>query len=38
MAEYAADNGFHIGIHQDITKAHIDYFIALVEKFLARKA
>ena len=38
MAEYAADNGFHIGIHQDITKAHIDYFISLVEKFIAVKA
>lgn len=33
-AEYVANNGFHIGIHQDITKEHIDYFIYLVEKFL----
>lgn len=36
-AEYIANNGFHIGIHQDITKSHIDYFIWLVEKFLEQK-
>ncbi|OGS08524.1 MAG: aminotransferase DegT [Elusimicrobia bacterium RIFOXYA12_FULL_51_18] len=36
-AEYAADNGFHIGLHQDITEAHIDYFIRLVGKFLELK-
>lgn len=33
-AEYIGNNGLHIGIHQDITKKHIDYFIDLVEKFL----
>ncbi|HCJ67037.1 MAG TPA: DegT/DnrJ/EryC1/StrS family aminotransferase [Elusimicrobia bacterium] len=33
-AEYIGNNGLHIGVHQDITKEHIDYFIALVEKFL----
>ncbi len=36
-AEYVADNGLHIGIHQDITEEHIDYFIWLVEKFLGIK-
>lgn len=35
-AEYIGDNGLHIGIHQDITKGHIDYFIGLVERFLER--
>jgi len=33
-AEYIGNNGFHIGIHQDITKEHIDYFISLIDKFL----
>lgn len=33
-AEYVGNNGLHIGIHQDITKKHIDYFINLVEKFI----
>lgn len=34
-AEYISAKGFHIGIHQDITKAHIDYFIKLLERFLS---
>jgi len=33
-AEYVSNNGFHIGIHQDINNEHIDYFIALVDRFL----
>jgi dTDP-4-amino-4,6-dideoxygalactose transaminase len=36
-AEFVADNGFHIGIHQDIGKKHIDYFIAMVSEFLERR-
>lgn len=36
-AEFVADNGFHIGIHQDITKHHIDYFIELLAEFLKNK-
>jgi dTDP-4-amino-4,6-dideoxygalactose transaminase len=35
-AEYVGNNGFHIGIHQDITKEQIDYFIDLVEKFIVQ--
>lgn len=37
-AEYIGNNGLHMGIHQDITKEHIDYFIELVERFLIQKA
>lgn len=33
-AEYIGDKGFHIGVHQDLEKEHLDYFIAKVEKFL----
>lgn len=33
-AEYVSRNGFHIGIHQDITKIEIDYFVNVVERFL----
>jgi len=35
-AEYVGNNGFHIGIHQDINKEQIDYFIDLVEKFISK--
>jgi len=33
-AEFVSDNGFHIGIHQDINEEHIDYFIELTKQFL----
>jgi dTDP-4-amino-4,6-dideoxygalactose transaminase len=33
-AEYVGNNGIHIGVHQDITDEHIDYFIDVVERFL----
>ncbi|MFC1511456.1 DegT/DnrJ/EryC1/StrS family aminotransferase [Candidatus Margulisiibacteriota bacterium] len=33
-AEYAGNNGFHIGIHQGINKEQLDYFIDLLAKFL----
>ena len=36
-AEFIGNNGLHIGIHQDITKKHIDYFIELVKKFFQDK-
>lgn len=36
-AEFIGNNGLHIGIHQDITKEHIDYFIEVVKQFLATK-
>lgn len=35
-AEYVGGNGFHIGVHQDLTQYHLDYFLDLVEKFLKK--
>lgn len=37
-AEYIGNNGIHIGVHQDIGKEHIDYFIDTADKFLERYA
>jgi hypothetical protein len=34
-AEYMGNNGLHIGVHQEINKEHIDYFIKVVEDFLS---
>lgn len=33
-AEYIGDNGLHIGIHQELNREHLDYFLKKVEKFL----
>jgi dTDP-4-amino-4,6-dideoxygalactose transaminase len=33
-AEYVGNNGIHIGVHQDIGKEHVGYFIDVVEEFL----
>ena len=33
-AEYIGTHGLHIGIHQDLEKEHLDYFIHTVEKFI----
>jgi len=33
-AEFIGNNGLHIGVHQDLGREHIDYFIRTVEKFL----
>lgn len=35
-AEYIGEKGLHIGVHQDLTREHLDYFIDLTEKFLMR--
>jgi len=35
-AEYIGDNGLHIGVHQDLTDEHIEYFIDTVRNFLQR--
>ncbi len=35
-AEYIGDNGLHIGVHQNLEKKHLDYFIKLTEKFLSQ--
>lgn len=36
-AEYIGNNGLHIGVHQDLKKKDLDYFIDTVEKFLKEK-
>lgn len=36
-AEYIGRNGFHIGVHQDLSEAHLDYFIDAVGKYLEKK-
>lgn len=37
-AEYIGDMGLHIGMHQDLKEAHLDYFIRIVDKFLSKYA
>ena len=37
-AEYVGDNGFHIGVHQDINDRHIDYIFDTLKTFLNKKA
>lgn len=34
-AEYVGNNGFHVGVHQELTQEHLDYFLAVIEKFLS---
>ena len=34
-AEYIGNNGLHIGIHQDLKRDHLDYFINTTEQFLS---
>ncbi len=36
-AEYCADHGFHVGIHQDIELEQLDYFVGVVEQFIQEK-
>lgn len=36
-AEYCADHGFHIGIHQDIELPQLDYVVEVVTRFLKEK-
>jgi len=37
-AEFLGTNGIHIGVHQDLTKAHFEYFESVMGKFLAQRA
>jgi len=37
-AEYLGNNGLHIGVHQGLGDAHIDYFVKTVKDFLAKYA
>ncbi len=36
-AEYAGNNGLHIGVHQDIHQEHIDYVMATIRDFIKSK-
>lgn len=36
-AEFIGENGFHIGVHQDLDVKHLDYFLDKTESFLAKK-
>jgi dTDP-4-amino-4,6-dideoxygalactose transaminase len=33
-AEYIGNHGLHIGIHQDLTRKNLDYFLKITENFL----
>ena len=35
-AEYIGNNGLHIGVHQDLTEKHIDYFFQTLENFIKK--
>lgn len=37
-AEYIGNNGLHIGVHQQLGKEHIDYFVETVKSFLSKYA
>ncbi|MCD4778949.1 MAG: DegT/DnrJ/EryC1/StrS family aminotransferase [Candidatus Omnitrophica bacterium] len=36
-SEYVADHGLHIGVHQELTREHLDYFLGVVRDFLKDK-
>jgi len=36
-AEYMGTHGLHIGVHQELGPAHVNYFIRTVERFLREK-
>jgi len=36
-SEYCSDNGTHIGCHQDLGIAQMDYVVEVVSKFLVSK-
>ncbi|MBU1121675.1 MAG: DegT/DnrJ/EryC1/StrS family aminotransferase [Candidatus Omnitrophota bacterium] len=36
-AEYIGNNGLHIGVHQDLEKEHLDYFLGLTDSFLKER-
>lgn len=35
-AEYIGYNGLHIGVHQEITEEHINYFVNVTEQFIKK--
>lgn len=36
-AEYIGENAIHIGVHQDLERKHLDYFVNIIYKFLKEK-
>ncbi|MFA7677596.1 MAG: DegT/DnrJ/EryC1/StrS family aminotransferase, partial [Candidatus Omnitrophota bacterium] len=36
-AEYIGERAIHIGVHQDLEKQHLDYFLDVVDEFLKGK-
>lgn len=36
-AEYIGSNGFHVGVHQDLRKEHLDHFLGCVSGFLKKR-
>lgn len=36
-AEYVANNGLHIGVHQDLSREHLEYVIDVIKKFINRQ-
>ena len=34
-AEFIGNQGLHIGVHQDLSEEHVDYFIETIDKFLS---
>lgn len=36
-AEYIANYGIHVGVHQDLTQEHLDYFLSVIRDFLQDK-
>jgi dTDP-4-amino-4,6-dideoxygalactose transaminase len=37
-AEYIGTHGLHVGVHQDLTKAHLDYLMDTIEQFIKTNA
>lgn len=36
-AEYIADHGIHVGVHQELTQEHLDYLLCAIRDFLKDK-
>ncbi len=34
QAEYVGNHGLHVGVHQDLTQAHLDYLLDTIEQFI----
>jgi dTDP-4-amino-4,6-dideoxygalactose transaminase len=34
QAEYIGNHGLHVGVHQDLTQAHLDYLLETIDQFI----